>query len=236
MRPDVVCVWPRNADYPLWRQLVHDNRSKFGQVIVVFMNPNQGEDYREFVESAMAPDDCVFLDSPKYGAGRDWRDVAVKEALGHVTSYWVWFTEQDFLPVDEFFWTDVGTKAQFNDIVAVKVNERMHPCCILLSRSVLAEVKRISGLDFSPEPGVLDHFGKFQQAIEGADYGWAVVEESSYKHYNGLTHNFSLVSQGGDPNYKPEEFNDYLRQCLDVTVPLDDRFVKLVEAYLARVS
>lgn len=225
MRPDVLVTWPWNADYPLWRQFIHDNRSKFGQVIIVFMNPNHGDDYRDFVIQTMVHDNCLFLESPNYSADQDWRDVAVKEGLKHTTADWVWFTEQDFFPVDEFFWTDVGTKAEFNNIVAVGVGGRMHPCCILI-KSMLLDY--IDDLDFGILPGVLDHFGKFQLVCGP----WIHVEKSSYKHYNGLTHNFSLVQRGEKPNYKADEFNSYLRQCLEVAVPLDDRFVEMVERYL----
>ena len=82
-KPDVIVVWPRNCDYPLWRKFIHENRSRFGKVIIVFMETNQGDDYRAFIKSTLSPNLYAIYDSPTPQGYEDWRNVAVCEGLKH---------------------------------------------------------------------------------------------------------------------------------------------------------
>lgn len=229
MLPDVIVSWPRNNDYPLWRQFIRDNRNRFAKVIIVFTETNQGANYKKFVMDAMNEDNVTFFDSPTYGAEQDWRDVAVNCALQYSTSNWVWFTEQDFYPRNGF-WNYVDSLYTLGyDVIATYDAGRMHPCNILLKRSVLDKTRK----NFAIVPGVADHFGQLQIDLEQMDIKIGAIHPDAYFHYNGLSHNFTLMSRGETPNYYPEEFNQYLNMCLEVNVPLEPGFVSLVRGFLS---
>lgn len=236
IKPDIIVSWPRNCDYPLWRQFIHDNRDRFNVVIVVFTETNQGEDYRAFIKEAMQKDWILFADAPQ-SPGKDWRTLAVNHGL--IQSYnapWVWFTEQDFLP-NAGFWEAVeqyeslGVKA-----IGVKQGDRLHPCCLFLHRDIINSIK----LDFSAKPPEYDHFGFIQQQLDGKINGsqmaMGLIGADKWQHMNGLSHNMTLVYNGDMPNYMPDEFNEYLRQTLKVTVGLDERYKKLVMEYFNRAG
>jgi hypothetical protein len=231
IKPDVIVAWPRNADYPLWRQFIRDNRERFNLVIVVFTETHQGDDYREFVRGAMAEDWVLFIDNPPIQSGQDWRDVAMKQALLHsYNSEWVWFTEQDFLIEDPhaFFQTlEVLSRRPDISWIATYDGPRLHPCCLFVRREILNQMHK----DFSANPPHYDHFGAIQQQLEGL--GEEMKLTKGYTHLAGLSHNMTLVYNSQEPNYKPEEFQNYLRECFRVTVPLDPRFTRLFKGYLA---
>ena len=233
IKPDIIVSWPRNCDYPLWRQFIHDNREKFNLVIVVFTETNVGENYREFVKKAMAKDWVLFAENPEIPGGEDWRNVAVNHAL--IQSYnaeWVWFTEQDFFPKDGF-WENV--QAMVDDdlrYIAVKQGDRIHPCSLFLRRDLLSSLRK----DFAANPPEYDHFGNIQKQLEQREERIGVIHPDQWQHLNGLSHNMRLVSDGGLPNYDPKEFDEYVQKCMKVTVPLDARFVNWANSYFQRVG
>jgi molybdopterin-guanine dinucleotide biosynthesis protein A len=233
IKPDVIISWPRNCDYPLWRQFIHDNRQRFNQVIVVFTETHNGEDYRDFVRKAMAKDWVLFADNPPVPPGADWRDVAVRHAL--LQSYnaeWIWFTEQDFFidNPDDFFTTVNALAEAGKDWVGVYDQSRLHPCCIFIKRPLLNVIKK----DFGAKPPHYDHFGLIQQQIEEL----STINEikGGFVHMAGLSHNMRLVTEGGLPNYKPDQFNMYLAKTLLVNVPLDQRYLKWANEYFKRIN
>ena len=224
IKPDVIVAWPRNCDYPLWRQYIHDNRARFNVVVVVFTETNQGEDYREFIRAAMADDWILFADNPIVH-GEDWRQVAVNHAL--LQSYnapWVWFTEQDFMP-GEGFWEMVdsyestGAKA-----IGVKQGDRLHPCCLFLHRDILNEIDK----NFAANPPHYDHFGLIQQQLEERKEAIGIIDPKYWQHLNGLSHNMTLLYNGEMPNYEPDVMQKWLEDSAKVTVGLDPRFMALV--------
>jgi hypothetical protein len=228
MLPDIIVSWPRNCDYPLWRQFIRDSRDGFNEVFVVFTETYHGEDYRDFVRTAMAEDRVQFINMPQYNPSiDDWRNVAIHEALKRPsTAEWVWFTEQDFYITDpQQFWTEIGEGALSCNAIGVLQGERLHPCCLFIRKDELAK----TGQNFGIVPGVLDHFGLIQKDLEALKKPVGLIGPESWKHYNGLSHNFRLLSDGDVPNYQTEEFYDWLKQSLAVSVPLDERFVKLGE-------
>jgi hypothetical protein len=223
---DIIVSWPRNTDYPLWRQFIHDYRERFNLVVVVFTETNHGDDYRGFVRDAMAADWILFADSLNVPPGRDWRDVAIKLALlQSYNSQWVWFTEQDFRPLDGF-WDEIeefeklGVRA-----IGVRQGERLHPCSLFMRRDLLGEIHK----DFSANPPEYDHFGYIQKQLEKTVEPIGITDPKYWNHMNGLSHNMRLLSDGQQPNYEPNVFSNYLAGCLNVTVPLDPRFVALVK-------
>lgn len=235
IRPDVIVCWPRNCDYPLWRQLIHDNRKLFNEVIIVFTETHNGEDYREFIKSAMLRDYIHFVDMQDITGGSDWRDVSIKAGLLHsYNAEWIWFTEQDFF-WQEGFWKEVETYVNMG-LRVIGVNDgskRLHPCSLFMKRKVLNEETR---KNFGIIPDVSDHFSMIQRDLEDREIPIGIVDNQYYKHLNGLSHNWSLVYRKEKPNWRVEEFNQYLTNCLKVTVPLDSRFTSLASAYLAAVG
>lgn len=232
VKADIIISWPNNCDYPLWRDFIRKNRDRFNLVIIVFTETNQAPDYREFVKKAMHQDYCLFIDNPPIESGQDWRDVAVKQALIHsFNSEWVWFTEQDFYITGQQYWDTVedfvnkGFKA-----IGVMDAQRLHPCSLLLKRELLNRI----GKNFGANPPYYDHFGYIQQQLEAAKTDIAIIPSDLYLHMNGLSHNWRLVSEGGKPNYRPEQFNLWVADCLKVGVPLDERWLNTVREYLKR--
>lgn len=226
MQPDIIVSWPRNCDYPLWRQFIHDCRDDFNEVFIVFTETYHGEDYRDFIRGAMQFDRVTFLQMPQYNPSiDDWRNVAIHAALKQPSqAEWVWFTEQDFyITKPTQFWQDVRDGAEQCCAIGVTQGTRLHPCCLFIKKSELAK----TGQNFGIVPGVLDHFGLIQKDLEAIKCDIGVISPESWKHYNGLSHNFRLLSDGEVPNYQTEEFYDWLKQSLAVTVPLDERFIKL---------
>lgn len=212
IKPDVIVSWPRNCDYPLWRLFIKENRHLFNEVIIVFTETHQGKDYRDFVKEEMTPSYCLFIDSPIVKGGQDWRDVAMKTALNYsYNAEWIWFTEQDFhITKPELFWRKVEESQNISDVIGVDDNGRLHPCCLFLNRNTLNKTKRYFGI----EPNIYDHFGRIQKDLEALQSPKTIIPEDYYYHYNGLSHNMTLVERGEAPNYEPIMFKKYLGECL----------------------
>lgn len=232
IKPDIIVTWPRNADYPVWRQMIRNNRHLFNEVIIVFMETNQGDDYREFVRQAMFQDHVLCVESPTLTAGEDWRNVAVNAGLLHsLHSEWIWFTEQDFFPKEGFF-QEVEKHSEDADVIYVDDGGRMHPCCIFIKRETLAKTKK----QFGANPPEYDHFGQLTKDLwtigeTEKPVTAAVVNPGLYNHMAGLSHNLTLVAKGDLPNYKREEFEAYLWNCLRVNVPLPPNLNRLIQEY-----
>lgn len=226
--PDLLVSWPRNCDYPLWRKFIRENRARFNEVIIVFTETSSGDNFWDFVRQSMIPDGVTCLYSPNPGSGQDWRDVAMHHALAHVRSEWIWFTEQDFYPLGGF-WEDVEWgRDSGNEVIAAFEGDRMHPCSIFIKRELLNRTTK----NFGIVPGKSDHFGALQRDLEVLKKDVWTINPTTYKHYNGLSQNFYLGYLGQTPNYKLDEFQDYLRQCLDSGIELDPRFITVANRVL----
>lgn len=233
MKPDIIVSWPRNCDYPLWRQFIHDNRERFNVIVIVFTETNHGPDYREDVKKAMLKDWVLFIDCPPVGNG-DWRNIAINQAL--LQSYnapWIWFTEQDFLIADpEKFWSVVNNAAtNEKNWIGVKEGDRIHPCCLFVSRQALNQTSK----NFGIVPNVSDHFSVLTQELEALGSG-SFIHPEYWQHLAGLSHNLRLIMDGDMPNHQIDQFNNYLSKCLSVTVPQIERFKVLISNYLQRVN
>lgn len=231
-KPDIIVSWPKNCDYPLWREFIRKNRARFNLILIVFTEANQGVDYMPFVKKAMEQDYVHCIENSEVLSGQDWRDVAVKRAL--LQSYnaeWVWFTEQDFYITDEMYWFTVSEMADKGlRIIGVKDAQRLHPCSMFIRRDLLNWLNK----DFGANPPYYDHFGYIQQQLEANKEDVGIIPENLYTHMNGLSHNYTLMANGGKPNYYPEIFNKWLIDCLKVSVPLNEEWVAVAKAYLAR--
>lgn len=231
-KPDVIISWPDNNDYPLWRKFIKENRETFDKVIIVFTKTHSEVNYKEFVTDHTQ--DCTLLECPSLISGEDWRSVAVNYGLSFSSSEWVWFTEQDFYITDELFWEDVNQviRENMSDFIGVLEGQRIHPCSMFVKRSVIDRTSKFFGI----VPDKSDHFFVFTQEVRKLLPALAFVDRKYWKHYNGLSHNFSLISRGERPVYQPIEFYDYLSQCLHsdvgVSVGLSLDFVHTAMAAL----
>lgn len=233
IRPHVIISWPRNCDYPLFRQYIRDHREIFDQIHIVFTETHTGDDYREFIKQAMFQDWCLFMQAPYPQGTQDWRNLAVNEGLRHcIHGEWILFLEQDFTPLDGFWETVDRAVEDGHDFVGVMDEKRLHPCFLMVKTGTL----KLTSMDFGIVPDRLDHFGKIQNDLFGIHAKGAEIGSGFYNHMNGLSHNYRLVSEGGLPNYKPEEFKKYAEDCLKVSVPLDPRFVGTIQGYLNKAN
>lgn len=222
MKIDVILTWPKNCDYPLWRQFIRDNRHRFENIYIFFHQTNAGHDFRPFVYNSMAQDNICFRDF-QYTAVDDWRNIAINQALELSKSEWVWFTEQDFIITDpDEFWGQVY-KNESADFIGIDVSGRWHPCCMFVKREIINKTQK----NFAVIPGVKDHFGRFQKNLEEMIIK-RVFLNKGWRHLNGLSQNFYLLSIGQKANYNPDEFYQYLKDSLDVSVPIDSTYQTLV--------
>lgn len=201
--PDLIVCWPRHMDFPLWRTQLHRDRDRFSKVLVVFTDMNvAGLDYREFIKDAMKEDDVMFLDNDPVSGDQDWRNVATNKALLYSDSEWVFFTEQDFF-WNQGFWNEVFKKD--NEYKVVKVGDRVHPCCIIIKRSLLDN----TCLDFSVIRDVSDHFSRIQNDLSHLFV--QVIPEKFWIHMGGLSQNLRFLQLGTfqDIAYNKEEFRNF---------------------------
>lgn len=229
MKPDVIVTWPRNCDYPLWREYIRDNRSRFNEIVIVFMETNQGDDYRDFVRKAMFYDRALCVETPPNYEG-DWRNAAVNAGLQHsLHSEWVWFTEQDFFPGPEF-WNKVEECSTKHDYIGIKEGDRLHPACLFMKRALLNETRK----DFSIVPGKLDHFGLIAEDL--LTKNGAILSPDYYIHMAGLSHNLSLIARSEAPNHNIEQFKEYCKACLKLSVDMPVSFEVTLRTYLATTT
>jgi hypothetical protein len=232
---DVIVSWPNSMDYPLWREFIVRHKSLFNRIFIVFTETNTGIDYTDFVKSALDYPEFCFIYPEPIKAGEDWRDKAVNRALDESTANWVWFTEQDCLPISPSFWPIVALGMARFDALGYKEGQRMHPSNLWVKREFINKTPR----DFSIKPNELDHFGKFYFSLRfsGAKihtfkYQGGTDNHDTFFHMNGLSHNLSLIQRGEPPVYKEDQFSDYVRMSLEIE-PLDPRYKEMCEKYLA---
>lgn len=231
MKPDIIVSWPDNCDYPLWRRFISENQNRFQKIIIVFTKTNQLPSYEDFVKDRLKGF-CDLVDSPKIMPGEDWRNVAVNYGLKRSENRWVWFTEQDFLPKDGF-WNCIETQEKSGcDVISYYDTYRMHPCCIFAKKNIINQ----TSMNFGIVSGIKDHFGVFQDEIDDLFYKESLVlgliDEIYCDHMNGLSSNWTLVTNGGQPNYKPERFKKYIQDCLNSGMKLEPRFETICKNFL----
>jgi hypothetical protein len=154
-------------------------------------------------------------------SGEDWRNVAIRDGLMHLyNAEWLWFTEQDFTPRDGF-WDQVDKLSEHHDVIGIKQGDRLHPACLFIKREKLNTLRR----DFAANPPYYDHFGAIQKQLDN----YAVIDPMYWHHYNGLSHNWRLISDWQKIVYEPEAFKTYLRDCIKCKVEIAGEFVKVAQ-------
>lgn len=225
---DLIVTWPINTDYPLWRKFLLENRDKFNDVFIVLMNPHFGHDYSQFLINELK-DVATFIESSVVGSGEDWRSVAVNAALKKSTSEWVWFTEQDFYTILGF-WESVEECIKVGySVIGVMEGERLHPCSLFVKREILNK----TSLDFGILSSKYDHFGKIQEELTKI-CNISTISPYCYYHYSGMSHNWRLISEGSEPNYKKDEFLTYIGQSILSGVTLDPEWERVAREALKK--
>lgn len=210
MKIDLITVQPKWVDYPLFRKLIKENRGLFNKVIIVFTDQTGEKDISNEVMEKMKHDDVSFMISPQLQSGEDWRHVATTLALNLSDSDWILFFEQDMFP-KEGFWERLFAGMVQYDVVTIATGDRLHPACFAIKREILDKTCK----NFAPDYVSVDHFGMIQRDLETKLKGTKILilPEYLYYHMNGLTNNLWLKEHNETPNYKPEEFEDYLIKC-----------------------
>ncbi len=234
MIPDIIICWPRNNDYPLWREYIREHRNFFNEIIIVFTETHQGDDYRDFVRQAMFEDHALFVDIAPFPATEDWRNVATNRAMLHsYNAEWVLFTEQDFMPTTGF-WNDVYSKIKGGSkVIGILDGNRIHPAFLLVKREVLKGRE----WDFGVIPDKADHFAKVTKQIIDLGYKIDLVDPEFWTHMSGLSQNFTMLTRGETPNWQLERFITYLQECLTIkSVPLDGLWTGKIRDFLYSIG
>lgn len=233
MKPDLITVWPRAFDYPLFRELIVKNRDLFNKVIIVFTHNSVVRDYREFLK--ITHPDWTFCDTEQYISQPNWYTHAILEGLKESDKDKAWIREDDWvLFMEQDFIFNEGFLKRF-----------------------LEQVKFLSFGGLS-EPGRLYHFGcfavkrrlientvKFFESFEVLNYKFdcfdffileltrlsnqhksldemGFIRGDDYDHLSGLTHNYHLLDIG---KYELMTGKEKLRQYNDlsngVTINID---------------
>lgn len=228
---DIITIHPRGLDYPVWRRQLRDYREYYNNVIVAFEGAGTFEDFvRESV-------DGVFVDT-FIGEG-EWRDVAVNKALDKNNTEWVWFLEQDFFWKDKHFVETLLESTKTSDAIGFWEANRLHPSCLLVKKDFINATPR----DFSPQPDVLDHFGKFSQSLSNIKACIKTLSElhlepkKDWYHMQGLTHNYNLVRSGEvEKIFKRDEFLTYNYLAPRASVIQTEEYIALAELTKLRLG
>jgi len=212
VKPDIIMCYPNNCDFPLWRTSLGLNRDRYNEVIIAITETNSPQNYTEHIKQSLSHLHVQFVIPPPTLPGEDWRNVATNMCLLHsYNAEWILFTEQDFIITDyPAFFEEIEEAATYGyKVMGYYEGTRLHPCFILIHRSELAPLKKV----FSIIPNAHDHFYQIQKQLDDKITPIYKVANNCY-HLNGLSSNMSLVERGGQPNYKPQEFYDYIQDSL----------------------
>lgn len=230
---DLIITWPNNCDYPLWREWLRANRSMFGEVYIIFHDTHSTPNFAPFVRDVMWLDGVTIVTYEDVPSGKDWRDWGIHYALNDSKADRVLFIEQDFFTTDGF-WDKVEEYKGY-PVIGILDGTRIHPCFLLMTRKAIDATCK----NFGIVPDKSDHFGLIQRDIEAGLCGpytfipdYPKTEDKLYHHMNGLSHNLRLMQEGQKVTYKPDEFRDYLRKTLTVSVPLSPVYVESVKRHL----
>ncbi|HUV42300.1 MAG TPA: hypothetical protein VMY36_00070 [Patescibacteria group bacterium] len=224
MKPDIIVTWPSGLDYPLWRWFIKQYRKLFNEVIVVFY-PHGSLDFSLFLKENFL--ETTFLISDTHT--EHWREDAVNTALNQAKSDWIWFTEQDFIVKDQYFFDRVFEAMKKFDVIGTRQGIRLHPCCIFAKKELVLKTNR----DFGTGEKDWDHFSKVtKQLEETAKIGFledlGLKEGRDWYHMTSLTWNYFRAMDNEIKDFhEPANFlvwNFYNRMA---KVPQDPKFMAL---------
>jgi len=199
---DIITLFPRQARYRVWEELMIEQLDNFQEIIVVLTNDelygrNQSRELRRdlpyfaylSIEDAKSKTD-------------DWRDTAMKHALLHSKAERVLFLEPDFFIRDMHKVINDDKSYDLMKPIGVEIDKRTHPCFLCVSRADIEKTDK----DFSAYPNKgLDHFDLFTSQLPPVQ----LLGRGQWHHMAGLTHNMRLENQGKKVVYKPDEYKLY---------------------------
>ena len=217
IKPDLLCVWPKDTDFPLFRYNLERFKQYFNEVHIAINDNGTDEDYTQFLISVLPT--VHFKSTPRGGGSIDWRNIAVNTLLEKSQADHVLFIEPDFLIRDDRFF-EVLLNVSDYDFIYYDEQERIHPACALLPRHIIERTSK----DFSARPPAYDHFGLFFQEASritnSADLETiGLHDKEDYLHIAGVTQSYHAK-----PFHKPNQFLTYNRLCLDLPIALNNEF------------
>lgn len=223
---DLITCWPRGHDYPLWRKQIARDRDRFERVIIVFTSDNIA-DKSDFVKRVLPS--ATFVSMAQHDT--EWYDTALRAGLGKSYAEWVWFAEEDYFFPTEFIDGVLAATADYDMICSIE-SQRIEPSFILIKREVIDA----NPMSFQSGGGY-DNFDAFSEHVkERVRWTTPNLLGLPWHHMRGLSHNHYLAVLGSRIEYKPEEFADYLRECIGCGVELDPVWCNEVDGYLLRSS
>jgi hypothetical protein len=212
---DLITVWPRHLDYPLFRRLVSRNRSHYQRLIVNFTGLTTSQTIEQYVRETLHH---ALFTTPT-GAQGDWRHEATLRGLELSQAPYVLFIEQDFLIREPglFFGRLQEAITGGKSLIGFKEHGRVHPACLLVKRDLLERTSK----DFSAGEAGHDHFWCVTSELEAlAELVTLEVlgleRGRDWLHLAGLTHNYDLMLRGSPVNYYPTQFALYNLVCLRI--------------------
>jgi len=183
--------------------------------------PNQ----EKFIKEAFSRDVVTIVENDSVSGTDDWRNIAVNKGLKISDSEWVCFWEQDF-SINDSFWPEIRDLMSRTEVFGWYEDTRLHPCCTFIKRELLDKTHK----NFGVLSGEFDHFGQLQRDLENKKVIIGVIPRRCASHMNGLSQNIYLLQTGQVPNFRPDEFKDYCRRCLELPMPSDLK--NLMETYI----
>lgn len=216
IKPDIIVVWPKDTDFPLFRYNLKRYRKYFDKVLIAVSDNGTLENYTDFFHKELS-EIAQLKFVPRADGTKDWRNVAVNTMLEKSTASHVLFIEPDFLIKDERFFEVLLNMSDY-DFIYYDEGGRVHPACALVPRHLIERTSK----DFSARPPAYDHFGLFFMELlrisNSADLDTlGIHDREDYYHLAGLTQNYHAR-----PYYKPNEFLTYNRLCLKLPVRFND--------------
>lgn len=228
IQPDIITTNTYGLDYPYWRWLIEENRPLFNQVYAVLCQDNKVLNFREFIKLFAKHYRAIDIGELKSG---DWRNQTTNAGLDKSTAEFVLFLEQDFIPIEDNFFEKVFEEMDDYDVAGFVDNgeewiegKRLHPAFLIVRRELIDKTSR----DFSAYPKKdRDHFGIFTDELLALQPRFLDIAKYQWKHVAGTTSNYMLVAEGSVPNYKLEDFEDYVVLAMNVPVPQHVAFMIL---------
>lgn len=187
IKPDLIVLWPRAIDFPVFRVFISDNRHLFNKIIAVITVQCEQRNLTSFLK--ITHPDWTIIDTYE-GKDRCWYDSAFQAGLKQSTSDYVLFTEQDFVIND-----NTVLSAMFNtsyDLLYYKE----YSCGLYLAKRECIEK---TSKNFSIVEGYQDLFYFFDYEIRNTTTNVNCINHiipiNKYYHISGLSTIYYLMEK-----------------------------------------
>ncbi|MCL4483407.1 MAG: hypothetical protein M1445_12505 [Bacteroidetes bacterium] len=232
---DIIVIWPRSHDYPLFRSFLEFYNDVYNKVIFSFTGENSFN-VEQFLIGTLPRNrymlKCEFVDGKTNDGNIDWRNYAVNKALEKVESEWVLFLEPDFFIKDRSFFDTLLAYMKYKYPMGFFESNRLHPACLLVTRDLINKTRRDFSVDHNRQ---LDHFGLFTEDLKKVTDiatfdDMKLLHGKDWYHMQGVTHNYNLVRDGNlSPIFKRDEFFTYNDFSLKANVAQMMPFMSLMK-------